>query len=156
MPEIVLPVSEEDYRKSGGKFISFPPGARKGDVQYREVEIGLVDWDNPGKSIKFPVVITEDGADQGKADKVSAGVDAKGIWKAKEIYQAITGEDMPMKKTSQGMRPAINPDTLKGMKAVGVWTMTVGLKGGVGEEVLYPKLTSIVAEGSAPEAAETL
>ena len=157
MPELTLPVSEEEYRKAGSKFIAFPPGAKKGDVQYRNIEIGIVDWDNPGKSIKFPITIVEDGADQGKADKLSAGVDAKGVWKAKEVYQAITGEDMPMKKTSAGNRPVINPDELKGKAAVGVWTMVTGQKqSGAGDEVTYPKLTALLAEGSKPAQAEML
>ncbi len=151
-PEFVLPVTEEEYQSSGSKFITFPPGAKKGDILYREIESGMLGWDTPGKSMKIDVTVTEDGDDQGKTEKISFGVDAKGIWKGKQIYQAITGHPMPMKKSSTDGKnhPAPQDVDTAGKAAVGIWMMSEGKKGGVGEAVLYPKLQDILPAGSKP------
>ena len=149
--EFILPVTEEEYESAGSKFITFPPGSKVGDVQYRDIECGMLDWDTPGKSMKIEITVTEEGVDNGKAEKISFGVDAKGIWKGKQIYKAITGEDMPMKKGADGKsHPAPKAMATAGKAAVGVWFMNEGKKGGVGETVYYPKLQDVLPEGSKP------
>jgi len=40
-PEFILPVTEEEYQTAGSKFITFPPGAKVGDVEYRDIETGI-------------------------------------------------------------------------------------------------------------------
>lgn len=144
MPQFVLKdINKKEWDTAGSKFITFPPGAKPGDIQIREVELGMVDWDTPGQSIKFPVTVTEEGIDNGKKDKVSAGVDAKSVWKLKEILNTLGVET----KVVNG-KIAFDSDALTGMKTNGIWVMQKGHKGGDpnAEEVVYPKLTGFVAE----------
>ncbi len=156
-PEFILDIDQEAYEQAGSKFITFPPGAKKGDVQYRKIECGMLDWDTPQKSMKIPVVITEEGVDFNKEEKISFGVDAKGIWKGKGIYKNITGHDMPFKKGSDSkMHPVINPTEINGKEAIGQWVMTEGKKGGVGDLVLYPKLMEILPKDFKPETAKDI
>ena len=152
-PEFQMPVTEEEYQKAGSKFIIFPPGAKTGDNEFRDIEIGMVDWDTPGSSMKVPVTVSEEGPDQLKEDKVSFGVDAKGIWKGRELYKAITREEMPMKPGSDGKNhPVIDPMLLAGKPAVGHWQMQQGYPGGDRNlpPVSYPKLVSILPAGKKP------
>jgi hypothetical protein len=151
MPEFMLPVTKEDYDTAGSKFVTFPAGAKIGDVQYRNVEVGMMDWDSPGKSLKIPVTIVEVGPDFKKEDKISFGIDKGGIWKGKAIYANITGSDMPMKMGSdKKVHPAPRSEDLLGKTGIGVWLMTEGRKGGDphGDKTLYPKLMDILAPGS--------
>lgn len=157
---IILPgITEEEYDKAGSKFITFPPGAKVGDITYLDIEIGMLDWDSPGVSMKVPVTVAEEGVDKGKEEKISFGVDVKGIWKGKEIFRAITGGDIPMKEGSDGARhPVIDPMALVGKPAIGMWQMMSGHKGGdpAAEEVTYPKLVSILPAGEKPVTSELL
>lgn len=157
-PEFILDgLSEEEYQKAGSKFISFPPAAKVGDWEYRDIEIGMTDWDTPGVSMKVPITVTEEGPDQFKEEKISFGVDLKGIWKGKEIYRAITGEDMPMKAGADGKKhPVIDPMELAGRPAVGGWQLQQGYPGGDRSlpPVVYPKLVNILPAGSKPEVSD--
>ena len=74
-----LPVSEEEYESEGSKF------ANAGE---HLSEITNVDWDTPGKSIKFEFCIVS-GPDKGVEGKISAGVTAGAAWKLKQCLQAI-------------------------------------------------------------------
>ena len=155
---IELPgVTEEDYESAGSKFVTFPPDAKVGDVRYLDIEIGMIDWDTPGSSMKVPITVTEEGVDKKKEEKLSFGVLPNGIWKGKEIYRAITGVDMPMKEGADGKKhPVIDPMALAGKPAVGCWQMQEGVKGGVvgAEKVTYPKLISILPAGQKPATAD--
>lgn len=154
MPEFVFDMTEEEYEREGSKFITFSPGAKVGDMEYRDIEIGMVDWDTPGSSMKVPVTITEEGADKGKEDKISFGVKKGGIWKGKEIHLAVTGKGMPMKEGSDGNKhPSVDPMALVGKPAVGAWQMQKGYPGGdeTKPAVFYPKLISIMSPGTKPK-----
>jgi len=154
-PEIILDITEEEYEKEGSKFITFPPNAKVGDLEYRDIEIGMVDWDTPGSSMKVPVTVTEEGPDRGKEAKISFGVRPGGIWKGKEIYLAITGTNMPMKQGSDGkMHPYIDPMELVGKPAVGLWQWESGHAGGDESKpiVYYAKLNALMPAGSKPKA----
>jgi len=138
-------VSEKEYEIAGteynSKFVTFPEGSEVNSVQYRDVEIGQVDWDTPGQSIKFPVTVTEEGADEGKTDKLSCGVKPNAVWKLKETLCELGVEV----KIVNG-KPKFDTDELTGMAAVGVWTMQEGNKGGDPNagKVKYPKLTALL------------
>ena len=150
MPEFMLPSTEEDYDKSGSKFVTFPPGATE---VYLNIEVGQLDWEQAGVSMKLPITIVEDGPDKGKQEKISFGVNAKGIWKGKQIYEAVACSAMPMKKGTDGVKhPAPDSDALLGKAAVGHWVMSSGFKGGdpTAEKVNYPKLQDIFAAGAKP------
>jgi len=163
--EFILPVTEEEYEAGGSKFIAFtgedgnvlPSGAWMkaiGSVNYRAVELGMPDWDTPGKSIKFPVVITEEGVDKAKEDKVATGVDSKSVWKLKEIHAAVIGGDLEMKAGADGKKhPVMKPTEYAGKAAVGVWEMQAGYKGGDPNAgaTYYPKLVQLLPAGSTPK-----
>lgn len=141
MPELVLPISKDDYDKSVSKFITFPPTADVGSTQVREVELKTVDWDTPGQSIQFPVVVTEKGDDEGKKDKISAGIGETAVWKLKEILGRLGIEV----KDVNG-KPAFNCDSLKGKKLFGEWIMQEGINQQTKKPVFYPKLDGIYLE----------
>jgi hypothetical protein len=151
MPEFILKTTKEDYDAAGSRFITFPPGAKAGDLQYRQVEIGMMDWDTPDVSLKIPVTVTEVGPDFKKEEKLSFGVNKAGIWKGKTIYLNVTGKDMPMKMGSdKKAHPAPKSEDLLGKTAIGVWVMQEGHKGGDpnAEKTLYPKLMDLLAPGT--------
>lgn len=162
--EFILPVTEEEYESGGSKFIAFAdeegriiPSAgwnkHVGEVNYRDVEMGMPDWDTPGQSIKFPVTITEEGMDKGKVDKIATGVSSSSVWKLKELHQAIIGGELEMKKGGDGKNhPALKPMDYVGKPATGVWEMQEGLKGGVegAGKTYYPKLTQLLPAGEKP------
>lgn len=148
---LVIPVSPEEYDRAGSNWVTFPPGSKVGAELTLNVELGIPDWDTPGKSIKFPVTVTEDGSiDNGKEDKLSAGITVDGVWKLKETYKAITGEDLPIVKN----HPNLVPTAVAGKAAVGLWRLQEGRKGGdpTAETVVYPKLVAILPVGSKVEA----
>jgi len=152
MAEFQLPATEEEYQRAGSKFVTFPPNAKVGDSLFLDIEIGMIDWDTPGVSMKVPVTVTEEGLDKNKTDKISFGVKADGIWKGREIYKAILEEEMPMKSGADGKKhPVIDPMALAGKPAVGCWQLQEGKKGGVGETVVYPKLQTILSPRSKPK-----
>lgn len=153
-PEFQLPVTEEEYQQAGSKFVTFAANAKVGDSLFLDIEVGMVDWDTPGQSMKVPITVTEECVDKGKEEKISFGVLKSGIWKGKEIYKAITGVDMPMKAGADGVtHPVIDPMALVGKPAVGFWQMVEGYKGGDPNAgtTQYPKLTSILSAGGKPK-----
>lgn len=155
-PEFVLDTTQEDFEKSTSKFITFDPSASPGTLYFKPVEMGMPDWDTAGVSLKFPVTVTEKGDDEGKEDKISAGVAANAVWKLKDILKAL-GVPVEMKKGADGKtHPAFKSDDVAGKKAVGCWELIVGAKGGDPSKgtVKYPKLTSIYPEGYEPEVKE--
>lgn len=77
--EFILGYSEEDLLR-GSKFAA--PGEHVS-------ECGTPDWDTPGKSIKFPFTIVEEGDDNGKEGKISCGVKKEAAFKLKEMLEAL-------------------------------------------------------------------
>ena len=146
---MVLPVSEEEFEKAGSKFVTFPAGAKPGDVELRNIEMGMPDWKQQGVSIQLPVTITEEGVDQGKEDNLFCGVTPDAVWKLKAVLSTI---GVGYKKV--GKNVAFNSEEVVGKPAVGVWTWQKGTKGGVegGEPTFYSKLTDIQAPDTKTEA----
>ena len=145
--EFILPVTEEEYETAGSKFVTMPVGAKIGDSAYFNAETGMPDWDTPGKSLKFPVTITEAGPDEGKQDKISTGVDTKSIWKLKEIHRAVVGGDLEMKKGGDGkMHPVFKPAIYAGKKTVAHYQMIEGENQTTHVKTVYPKLIGFVQE----------
>ncbi len=163
--EIILSsVTEEEYELAGSKFMTFidkdgkivQSGEWKGHIGediYLEVESGMPDWDTPGKSLKFPITVVEEGPDKGKADKISTGVDSKSIWKLKEVVKALTGKDLQMKKGGDGKaHPVLNPTEFVGKPAIAHYQLIRGKKGGVAtaEDTIYHKLIELLPTGEKP------
>lgn len=158
---ILESITEQDYESAGSKFITFPEAQKqlKGAIQYREVTIGMLDWDTFGKSLKIPVVVSDD-IDTNHEDKISFGVDKKSIWKGKLLYKNITGEEMPMVVGKDGNKhPAPSKMALLGKKGFGMWVNVEGKKGGDAAKgiVIYPKLEDILPynDGQKPTAQST-
>ena len=135
--EITLPVNQDQWEKNSSKF----PATGNHDVEITECG-----WETKGKSIKFMVEIIGDDPDAGKADKIVGGATEGKTWKTREILDNL---GVSYKFGDSGL--SFKPSDVEGKKAVGVWTEETGKKGGVGEEVKYPKLTSILPEGTAIE-----
>ena len=142
-------VTQEEYAKAGSKFISGVAGAKKGDAFYRNIETGTLDWEKPGKTMKLMTTVT-DGADKGHEEKISFGIEAESIWKGKDIYKAITGQDMPINAKSK--RPYIPSSAVDGKAAVGLWVMVENTQESKATMPIYPKLTSILPKGYKVEA----
>jgi len=158
MPKFLLPdIDAKTLKEAGSRFITFPPGAKVGDVELREVEVGMLAPDTPGVSMMLPIIVTQEGADFGKQDKISWGVKKdpstgrSGIWKGKEIYQNVAGKDIPLDENGIAN---LDSDDLLGKPATGVWQLQKGHKGGdpTAEEVNYPKLIQLLPAGSKPRA----
>lgn len=150
---LLLDIDEEEFDAAGSKFITFPLAPKVGDIQTRKVEITAeAGWDTVGSSIKFPVVVIEDGPDKSKEDKLSFGIAKNAIWKGKEACAALgvdLGDVFPTITTADGKkRKKLVPSAVIGKQTYGVWTMQKGHKGGdeEAEEVLYPKLTGFSDE----------
>ena len=146
-------VTEEEYEIAGSRFVTFPPGSQIGASLFLDAECGMPDWDTPGQSIKFPVIITEWGPDKGKEDKVSTGVDAKSLWKLKEVHEAIVGAPIEMRAGGDGKNhPVIIPTVYVGKAVVAHFQIQAGTKGGVigAERVTYPKLIELLPAGTKP------
>ena len=151
--EIVLDMNEEELEKAGSKFITIPAG--KKEVS-RKIEITMdAGWDTPGKSVKFPIVVIEEGVDLAKTDKLSAGIGKEAVFKIKDCCVALgvnyhqfytkveTGDGS--KKISFNLNKFVA--AVVGKQAYGIWKLQEGWKGGVvgGEKVEYSKLISFSA-----------
>jgi len=152
-PTFSLPVDDATYEKSGSKFITFNESDKIGTLYYRDIEVDMPDWDNQGVSIKFPVRITEKGADAGKEAKLSAGVSETAVWKLKDILKAFGVEVKMVKKADGAKHPEFEAEEVAGKAAVGVWVLRMDERtpeeGGKGAK--YPKLESILPPGSKPK-----
>jgi len=94
--------------------------------------------------MKLMTTVT-DGADKGHEEKISFGIEARSIWKGKDIYKAITGQDMPINAKSK--RHYIPSGTIDGKAAVGMWVMVENTQESKATMPIYPKLTSIYRKG---------
>lgn len=151
MPELTLPVSEEEFEKAGSKFISFSPNDPLGKLYAKQIEMDVPDWDTPGVSIKFPVRIIgpEGDPDIGKEDKLSCGVSPDAIWKLKDVLNAL-GVSLEMREgADEKKHPVFDTDAVAGKQAVGCWELQAGSKGGDPTKgtIKYPKLVTIMPAG---------
>ena len=88
--QFILDVTPEEYEKAVSKFAR--PGLRLS-------ELGLPEWETPGRSIRFPFIIVEEGIDNGKENKLVAGVSKDATFKTKEILGAAS---VPTSTTAEG------------------------------------------------------
>jgi len=148
LPKIQLPISEKEYKDAGSKFITIPAGPsgkqEVGDTVALLIECGLPDWDTPGRSIKFPVKVIQKGIDAGKADKISCGVGADGVWKLKEVANGFGKADAV---TFENGKPNLDADAFVGAKAKGIWERQMSDPAATGKPAtFYSKLVAIVSE----------
>lgn len=142
-PEFQLPVTEAEYEKAGSKFAQ---------VGNHLSECTGVDWDTPGKSIKFDFQIVE-GPNEGIEGKISAGVEASGIWKLKELLKAL-GVEMTMVKG----KPQFKSEDCIGKQFLTVWSEQVDSRsieeGGKGTKYTKPTGALLAPEKPAEEKAK--
>lgn len=127
MPKIKLPVTGQEYEDAGSKFA---------EVGEHPSEVTACGWDTPGKSVKFEFRIT-DGPDAGKTGKLSAGIDAKSVWKFKEVAIAL---GMEVTISDDGVE--FDPDECLGVQFLSVWEEQVDTRtpeqGGTGRKYTKP------------------
>lgn len=141
MPKLILNTSYKDYKESGNKFIEIPAGLSRGDSFAMQVKIGMVDWDTPGKSLKFPVTVISDGANKDKADKLAVGVAKNAIWKLNNLAGQLGFE-----VGNEGGKVAIDTDSLVNTEAWGIWTVEEGVSQRDGTTFDMAKLNNLVRE----------
>jgi len=80
-------IGEKEYEDIQDKYVTIPPGASGvpavGDAIYLDVECGVADWKEPGKSLTIPLTVVQEGMNKGKTIEWFAGIskDAMGITK---------------------------------------------------------------------------
>jgi len=147
-PDLYLPndVSPEDYDKATSKFAK--AGAHVS-------VLGMIEWDTPGESLKFPFTIDENTEDNGKEGKISAGVKKTALWKIRELETALGLKKGELVSNSDGKLVVKEATILAcvGKKFQTVWTKQVdsrkpeeGGKGGT-----YTKPTSAIPLGAKVE-----
>lgn len=113
------PVSETDYDSMTDKYITIPPGASgqpaEGDSIYLEVEAGVADWKEPGKSLKIPVTVVQPGINQGKSVEWYAGISKDAMSITKKGLKAFNVEDKVLRRVDGKVK--INPLGFAGARA---------------------------------------
>jgi len=152
MPRVFeLPVNEEEFLRDTR--ITVPrdneghPTAPFFTKYHLPIQVGFVDWKTRGKSFIFPVTVTE-GEDEGKTAELYPGATAEGVWKLKDILDAL-GVSY---STNDAGNVTFDPDECENKIAVGVWSVEKGYRGGVQSPenlVKQLKLVSIVKEAPA-------
>jgi hypothetical protein len=129
--------SEEDWNNAGSKF------AKEGK---HLSEAGMPYWKTPGVSIAFPFTIIEDGADNGKANELFAGVQPKSMWKTIEILEAM-GVPHYTKNVNGRKSVVFDANEVPGKQFLSIWTPGKFTRpdGSISE---YTKPTAAVAVGA--------
>jgi hypothetical protein len=137
-------VTAEEYEKSSSKFAA---------VGKHLSEAGAIYWKTPHQTIGIPFTIIEDGPDHGKPGEFFVSVLPKGVWKLKQILEAL-GVNVVTKNVQGVKRPVFDANEIPGKQFFSVWTEQVDSRspeeGGKGTK--YSKATDAVslnaAEGS--------
>lgn len=108
---IIGGATEEDYNKATSKFAG---------VGKHLSEAGMPYWKTPNQSIAFPFIIIEDGADNGKAGEIIAGVSEKGVWKLRQTLDAL-GVTVTFKSVNGVKRPAFDANEVPGKQFFSLW-----------------------------------
>jgi len=140
-----LPVNEEEWEKASSKFAAV--GAHRS-------EFGMPYWKDKGKTIAIPFTITAEGPDNGKEGEYFVGIDAKAVWKLKEIVQEAAGVPITFVKGKDGQKhPQFEAAAVAGKEFESVWTEQVDSRSAAegGKGTKYTKPTSALPLGSTPE-----
>jgi hypothetical protein len=131
--------TEEEISEAKSKFVKAPVGMKRGGRFYLAIQMQMPDWDNPGQSYKFPVVVTEKGENQNKEAKLSTGIGKKG-WKMIE-----TLDNLLIKRTKNPTTGNIsfNRAEVAGLDAIGEWEIQLGINQSNNQEFDMPKLVAI-------------
>jgi len=136
---VTVPVSKEEWETSGNKF------PKAGEY---EAEMGMPGWKEKGRTMAFPITITQDGPEKGKEGIIYVGLSQDASWKLKETLEAV---GVPMKFTKTG--PQFNPAECAGKGCISIWTSEKDTRtpeeGGKGKT--YVKLTGLAPLGSESE-----
>jgi hypothetical protein len=112
-------VSEEEYDSLQDKYVTIPPGvtgiAQEGDTIYENVEAGVADWKQPGKSLTIPLTVVSEGMNKGKTVEWYAGVAASAMGITKTGLKAFGIEDKVLVRS--GGKIKIDPMGFAGARA---------------------------------------
>ena len=133
-------VTAEEYEKSSSKFAA---------VGKHLSEAGAIYWKTPQQTIGIPFTIIEDGPDHGKTGEFFCSVLPKGVWKTKQILEAL-GVTVSTKNVNGVKRPMFDANEIPGKQFFSVWTEQVDTRspeeGGKGSK--YNKATDAVGLGA--------
>jgi hypothetical protein len=136
---VAIPVTKEEWETSGSKF------PKAGEY---ESEMGMPGWKEKGRTMAFPVTITQEGPEKGKEGTIYVGLSQTASWKLKEILGAV---GVAVKFTKAG--PQFNPAECAGKACLSIWTEEKDTRspeeGGKGKT--YVKLTGLAPLGSESE-----
>lgn len=114
-----LDMTEEEYDSITDKYITIPPGVSgveaEGDAIRLDVEAGMAEWKQQGKSLTIPLIVITPGINVGKEVEWYAGVgtDAMGI--TKRAVKAFGREEAFIVRKDGQIH--INPAGLAGAQA---------------------------------------
>ena len=130
-------VTADEYEKSSSKFAA---------VGKHLSEAGAIYWKTPHQTIGIPFTIIEEGPDYGKPGEFFASVLPKGVWKLKQILEAL-GVNVVMKNVQGVKRPVFDANEIPGKQFFSVWTEQVDSRspeeGGKGTK--YSKATDALS-----------
>jgi hypothetical protein len=131
--------TEEEVSQAQSKFVKAPAGLKRGDKFYLHAQMQMPDWDNPGVSYKFPIVVTEKGDNLNKEAKLSTGIGKKG-WK---MIETLDNLSIKRVKNSTTGNISFNRAEVAGLDVIGEWIIEVGKNQETGNEFDMPKLNAI-------------
>ena len=138
---VTVPVSKEEWETSGSKFVS-----KAGEY---ESEMGMPGWKEKGRTMAFPITITQDGIEKGKEGIIYVGLSQSASWKLKEILGAV---GVAVKFDKKGA-PQFNPAECAGKACLSIWIKEKDKRpaeeGGTGKE--YTKITGLAPLGAESE-----
>jgi len=103
--EFILDIDPEEYDTLTSKYVEIPANnedgiEREGDTIVLNAELGMAEWKTQGKSLRVPVIITEEGANQGKEMDWFVGIskDAMQVTKPRLQRLGIENKVLPRKE----------------------------------------------------------
>jgi len=135
LPDFKIPVTGEDWEKSGSKFAE--PGnhlSEAGMPEFRE------------RAVMIPFTIIEEGEDKGKTGVLSCS------FKKFSLGATLDALGVPITKDKEGV-PHFDQSAIPGKKFLSVWTLEADKRpldeGGTGKS--YPKATGALPVGATEE-----
>jgi hypothetical protein len=131
--------TEEEIAQAKSKFVKFPAGAKLHDKLFLKIQMQMPDWQTAGQSYQFPVVVTQEGENQGLEAVLYTGISKKG-WK---MIETLDNLKVAHPKNPQTGQVTFNRNNVAGIDAVGEWEMQTGINQSTQATFDMPKLVTI-------------
>jgi hypothetical protein len=136
---VTVQATKEEWETSGSKFVS-----KAGEY---ESEMGMPGWKEKGRTMAFPITITQEGPEKGKTGYMYVGLGSAASWKLKEVLGAV-GVAVKFNKTGA---PQFNPAECAGKACLSIWVAEVDNKREGATGKTFIKLQGLAALGSEAE-----